>query len=96
MMDSADPLEGWTIKDVVRLAPLAKNDIYGSLFNYLREILLQFCNQVSRLKVHFHLFQVDALDLPGIMRQRGMGRSYFDRIEVCRDRLIPSTFPCSS
>ncbi|KAH9206685.1 hypothetical protein DL95DRAFT_486583 [Leptodontidium sp. 2 PMI_412] len=82
MMDSADPLEGWTIKDVVRLAPLAKNYIYGSLFNYLREILLQFCNQVSRLKVHFHLFQVDALDLPGIMRQRGMGRSYFDRIEV--------------
>ncbi|KAJ5047251.1 uncharacterized protein L3040_003090 [Drepanopeziza brunnea f. sp. 'multigermtubi'] len=82
MMDSADPLGGWNIKDVMRLAPLAKNDIYGSLFNYLQDLLLQFCNQVSRLPVHFQLFQVDALDLPGILRQRGMDCPYFDRIEV--------------
>jgi hypothetical protein len=81
-MDSADPLEGWPVKEVIQKAPLAKSDIYGSLFIYLRDILLKFCHQVERLKICFQLFQVDAQDLPGIMRERGIDKYYFDRIEV--------------
>ncbi|KAH0565170.1 hypothetical protein GP486_001434 [Trichoglossum hirsutum] len=82
MMDSADPSEGWPVKEVIRKAPLAKNDIYGSLFMYIQGILLKFCHQIERLKICFQLFQVDALELPSIIKQSGMGKYYFDRIEV--------------
>lgn len=82
MMDSADPLKGWPIDEVIKRTPFAKNDIYGGLYLYLQDILLEFCNKIKRFKVCFQLSQVDALDLPGVMKQYGMGRNYFDRIEV--------------
>jgi hypothetical protein len=66
-------------------APLAKNDIYGSLFKYVQDVLLDFCHQIERLQVRFQLFQVDALELSGIMEQCGMGKYYFDRIEIRLD-----------
>ena len=82
MMDSANPLEGWPIKVLLQNALQAKNDIYGTLFNYLRTSLLEFCRRLEQLKICFHLFQVDALELPNLMKQSGMGKHYFDRIEV--------------
>ncbi|KAH8593394.1 hypothetical protein B0O99DRAFT_515819 [Bisporella sp. PMI_857] len=82
MMDSADPLEGWPVKDVIQNAPSAKNDIYGSLYIYLQDVLVRFCEQVSRMKVCFHLFQVDALQLPYKLKDCGMDKAFFDRIEV--------------
>ncbi|KAI4222628.1 MAG: hypothetical protein L6R40_008569 [Gallowayella cf. fulva] len=30
MMDSADPLEGWPMDEIIQKAPLAKNDLYGN------------------------------------------------------------------
>jgi len=82
MMDSADPIEGWSAKEVIQKAPLAKNDTYGSLFMYIQDILLEFCYKIASLKIRFQLSQVNALDLPGIIKQYGMGQYYFDRIEV--------------
>ncbi|KAI9731728.1 MAG: hypothetical protein M1834_004517 [Cirrosporium novae-zelandiae] len=82
MFDSADPLQGWPIDEIVRKAPPAKNDMYGSLFFYVQDALQQFCQQIGRLDVSFKLFQVDALELPNIIKQYGMGQHSFDRIEV--------------
>ena len=97
MIDSADPLQGWPINEVIWKAPFAKNDIYGSLFIYVLDVLQNFCHKLENLRVCFQLFQLDALDLPGIIRQRGMGRNYFDRIEVeIPDGLVTAhpTFTC--
>jgi hypothetical protein len=89
MMDSADPLEGWPAKDVAKKALPAKNDMYGNLFVYLQSILLEFCNKLQRTKACFHLFNVDAVDLPGLMQQGRIDKFYFDRIEVsCMDPVV--------
>lgn len=82
MLDCADPLQGWPIDEIIQKAPPAKNDIYGSLFFYLQDVLWRFCHQISRLKVSIQLFQVNALLLPSIVEQYGMGQCSFDRIEV--------------
>ena len=82
MMDSADPAEGWPIDEIIQKAPLAKNDLYGSLFFYLQDVLWQFCHRISRLKVSIQLSQVDALKLPSIVEQYKRGQCLFDRIEV--------------
>ena len=82
MLDSADPLEGWPIEEILQKAPPAKNDIYGSLFFYLQDLLGLFCHRINRLKVSFHLFQVDARKLPSIVEREGMKQCSFDRIEV--------------
>src|SRR5271169_1273702 len=55
MMDSADPIEGWSAKEVIQKAPLAKNDTYGSLFMYIQDILLEFCYKIASLKIRFQL-----------------------------------------
>ncbi|KAI9875688.1 MAG: hypothetical protein M1830_008116 [Pleopsidium flavum] len=82
LKDSADPLEGWPIDEVIQKAPPAKNDIYGSLFFYLQDVLSQFCRQIGRLRLSIQLFQVDALELPDILNQSVMGQGSFDRIEL--------------
>ncbi|KAL9129400.1 MAG: hypothetical protein Q9217_002131 [Psora testacea] len=82
MMDSADPLEGWPIDEIIQKAPLAKNDLYGSLFFYLQDLLWQFCHQIGRLKISIQLSQVDALKLPSIVEQYERDHCLFDRIEL--------------
>ena len=90
MLDCADPLQGWPIDEIIQKAPLAKNDMYGSLFFYLRDIIGRFCHQISRLKLSVQISQVDALSLPTrIVEQYKMGQSSFDRIEVRFPKLIP-------
>ena len=82
MKDSADPLEGWPINEIMQKAPPAKNDIYGSLFFYIQDVLWQFCHQIGKLKVSIQLHHADALELPGIIQRNKMGQKSFDRIEV--------------
>jgi hypothetical protein len=82
MMDSADPLSGWPLGEVIQKLPSARNDIYGGLFMYLQEVLQGFCDKTQRLAVQFQLYQADASDLPGLIKQYGMGCNHFDRIEV--------------
>ncbi|OCL12153.1 hypothetical protein AOQ84DRAFT_420874 [Glonium stellatum] len=82
MKDNSDPLSGWNIDEVNQCAPLAKKDIYGSLFFYLRDLLLKFCGRIQSAKVHLQLFQVDAVELPNILKESVKGNISFDRIEV--------------
>lgn len=93
MLDSADPLEGWPIDEIIEKAPPAKNDMYGSLFFYLQDVLGLFCRRMGRLKVSIQLYQVDARKLPSIIKRDGMDQCSFDRIEVRILKLV-SCFAC--
>ena len=88
MLDSADSLEGWPIDEIIEKAPPAKNDIYGSLFFYLQDVLGLFCRRIGRLKVSIQLYQVDARKLPSIIKRDEMDQCLFDRIEVGVSRLV--------
>lgn len=82
MKDSADPLEGWHIMDILKSAPTAKNDIYGSLHLHIHKTLLQFCTRIKNLDISFTLYHEDATELPPLLGQSGMGKHFFDRIEA--------------
>ncbi|KAF5026431.1 hypothetical protein F66182_1496 [Fusarium sp. NRRL 66182] len=78
MHDNADPLNGWSVKEVETTSSgLATSDIYGKLFNHVRFLLNAFLERISSSSVAFELFQVDASELPGHLENRS-----FDRIEV--------------
>ncbi|KIW63760.1 hypothetical protein PV04_08738 [Phialophora macrospora] len=77
MKDDSDPLRGWCVADVLQHSPSAKRDLYGSLFFCVRNLLLEFCRRIRRFAVEIQMFQVDALELPNLLRDRS-----FDRIEV--------------
>jgi hypothetical protein len=76
--DNADPLNGWSTKEVedTSSGPAAA-DIYGKLFYLLRAVLRAFLLRLSGLRVSFRLFQVDASDLPNYLETES-----FSRIEV--------------
>lgn len=82
MYDSADPLAGWPLDEVMSKAPPAKNDIYGSLFFYLQDLLLHYCQRLREINVNFHLFCLDVVELPGALKKDGVKPYLFDRIEV--------------
>jgi hypothetical protein len=78
MYDNADPLNGWSLKEVETTSTgLATSDIYGKLYYRIRVTLKAFLERISSLSVAFELLQVDASDLPGHLENR-----VFDRIEV--------------
>lgn len=78
MHDNADPLNGWSLKEVEDCSSgPATADIYGKLFYHIRAVLRAFVIRVSSLQVSFRLSQVDASDLPNYLD----GGS-FSRIEV--------------
>jgi hypothetical protein len=80
MRDNADPLHGWSLKEVEDSSSgPAAADIYGKLFYHVRAVLRPFLLRLSGLQVTFRLFQVDAADLPDHLE-----RGYFSRIEVRR------------
>ena len=79
--DSADPMAGWPIKDV--LGSSAKygtpdEDLYGLLYFYVREKLVAFCNRNANTKMQFHIYCADAAKLPSLIDKN----LKFDRIEV--------------
>jgi len=80
MRDNANPLHGWSLKEVedTSSGPAAA-DIYGKLFYHIRAVLQAFLLRLSCLQVSFRLFQVDASDLSHYLE----GGS-FSRIEVRR------------
>ena len=78
MHDNADPLNGWSLKEVQNTSSgPAANDIYGKLFYHVRTVLRAFLLRVSGLQVSFQLFQLDASELPD-----HLGAGSFSRIEV--------------
>ncbi|ERF68455.1 hypothetical protein EPUS_03773 [Endocarpon pusillum Z07020] len=82
LADSAGPLEGWSIDEVLQKLPDAKNDIYGALFFYLKDLLTRFCKKIAKISISVQLLHVDAVDLPDTLRQCGVGEDSFDRIEL--------------
>lgn len=80
MPDNADPLTGWSAKDVHNTsAGLAKADIYGKLFVHLRTVLAAFLHRLSSLHISFVLYHEDASALP-----KYLNRGSYSRIEVCK------------
>lgn len=78
MHDNADPLNGWSSKDVEECSSgPATADIYGKLFYHIRAVLRAFLLRFSGLQVNFRLLQLDASDLPNYLE-----RGSFSRIEV--------------
>jgi len=78
MKDDADPLDGWSYNEYIKCVPAAKNDVYGALFFYLRDMLLVFCKRARSYKMTFRLLAVNAVTLPAYLED-----IKFDRIEVC-------------
>ncbi|KAF1994316.1 hypothetical protein P154DRAFT_586027 [Amniculicola lignicola CBS 123094] len=76
MADSADPLGGWCYKEYIQHATIARNDVYGSLFFFLRDQLLRFCIRLKQVNIAFRFLNCDARDLCLHCHFR------FDRIEV--------------
>ncbi|WEW56694.1 hypothetical protein PRK78_002142 [Emydomyces testavorans] len=80
MPDSADPLDGWKLSEVLQATYPAKNDLYGQLYLHIRQDLLKFCQRLTTLKLSIYALQVNAVQLPGhISRLRG-GKQLYDRI----------------
>ncbi|KAJ5948566.1 hypothetical protein N7454_001873 [Penicillium verhagenii] len=78
MKDSADPLHGWSPKDVLNTSSgPAEADIYGKLYHYIREMIQAFLRRLSSMKISLKLFQVDASLLPDHVE-----KDCFSRIEV--------------
>lgn len=84
MKDSADPLAGWALKDVLKAdSGPATNDIYGKLYIYLHGFLSSFHHRLNSLKVGFELTNHAAEDLG-----KHLETGTFARIEV-RKKVFP-------
>lgn len=78
MPDNADPLTGWTAKEVHEtLNGPASADIYGKLFIYLRTLLSAFLRRLSCSQISFLLHHVDAAALHNYL-----DKPAYSRIEV--------------
>ena len=78
--DSANPLCGWSIQQVLESGARAKvpeNDLFGAMFLHVREKLSQFVDKLDRLKISFHLYDKDAIKLA-----RDLDVSSFLRVDV--------------
>ncbi|KAF5962848.1 hypothetical protein FBULB1_13786 [Fusarium bulbicola] len=75
MHDSADPVEGWSAKDV-DMTPNgpATSDVYGKFFNHVHSTLKDFLGRISDLDISFKLLQVDAADLPAHVQKGSLNR----------------------
>ena len=87
MKDDASPLEGWDHHDYRIFAPKASNDVMGSFYLFLRDMLSRFCNRIKEIDIHFQLFNIDAQELPRYLSTEG---SQFDHIEVSISTLSES------
>jgi hypothetical protein len=78
MDDKADPLDGWPIREVARVQTMAKEDLYGKLYIYLRRVFQKFFDGLSRIEIDFDLLNMDAIQLPAALEPKK-----YARIEVC-------------
>lgn len=78
MDDKADQLDGWPIQYIEQTASPAVNDLYGKLAPYLRRTISKMLERLTAVKVHFQVYNMDARDLPGHLKEHS-----YARIEVC-------------
>lgn len=77
MRVTSDPIEGWPIDEVLKNELSPKNDIYGKLFYYIRDILEKFIIRLKSLKIDIEVHCCEAEKLaPRLTGQQ------FDRIDV--------------
>lgn len=75
--DKEDPLRGWSVHEI-RMTPWpAAEDLYGKLFFYFRSTMTTFIRQIATRKIHFQLFNIDAIHL-----DQHLEKGAYDRIEV--------------
>lgn len=80
MPDNADPLTGWSLKDVQQTSSgLGKADIYGKLVVHLRTVLAGFLHRLSSSQISFLLYHEEASNLP-----KFLNCGSYSRIEVCQ------------
>ncbi|KAK9443069.1 MYND finger family protein [Metarhizium brunneum] len=77
MMDSAEPLHGWSLQEVSQASGAAANDVLGKLYYSLLDLIRSVHGRLGHVNISFHLCSLDAAALPqhlDVMR--------FDRIET--------------
>jgi Domain of unknown function (DUF4470) len=86
----ADPLDGFDITEVLEVGAshgVAKNDIYGSLHTYMKQLLTKFVDQINTLNVRIYITNHDLPDLLQAL-SNGSNSSFwprkirFDRIDI--------------
>lgn len=78
MKDNADPLNGWSLKEVLNTeSGAATADTYGKLFFHLRDLLRSFLDRISCSRISFQIFHLDASSLPS-----HLDRDSFSRVDV--------------
>lgn len=78
MMDSANPLKGWDLAEILQThVGTAVNDLYGKLFVHVRSALVSFKRRLSRTGAHFELYNLNVVELPDVLAP-----NTFARIEV--------------
>ena len=80
MPDNADPLSGWSTKQVEYCdTGSATADIYGKLFYHVSSVVRAFMLRLSTLQAAFRLFHMDASELA---KSPNLEAGSFSRIEV--------------
>lgn len=84
MMDSADPISGWNLAEVLSTASgSASNDLYGKLFTHIHSTICQFNNRLTQTGAAFELFNTNAAHLPSVLAQSpSTTPTSFARIDV--------------
>ncbi|KAG0156690.1 hypothetical protein PDIDSM_3871 [Penicillium digitatum] len=74
MNDKADPLDGWPIREVARVRTMAKEDLYGKLYIYLRRVFQQFLDRLGMIEIDFELLNMNAVQLPETLQENKYAR----------------------
>ncbi|KZV88308.1 hypothetical protein EXIGLDRAFT_619572 [Exidia glandulosa HHB12029] len=86
MFDSANPLEGWNVDDVIesgKRCGATEEDIMGCLFFHVRAQLLEFAERLKRFNISIHVSAEDARRMAARMKAKAPEVFQgFDRIEV--------------
>lgn len=75
--DQANPMNGWPPSKVRATPYRAAEDLYGRFFSYLRTTFTAFIKRVATVKMHFELFNVDAMELYHLAE-----KGVYDRVET--------------
>lgn len=82
VIDTADPLAGWSPTEAGKVVLTARLDVYGRLYQYLLGQFKHFGQKVKNGSFKFHYFNITPPNLPHYLNQYGLSRGTFDRVEV--------------
>lgn len=84
MSDSASPLGGWCLSEILDTdSGTATADLYGKAFYHIRDHLLNFHRRLRLHGTDFSFLNVDAKELKDQALLKG---KRFSRIEVCQNQ----------